>query len=125
MTRNPVEALAKSYEREITDEFVKPIVVEATPRVADGDAVVFFNFRADRGRQLTRAFMDPDFDGFEREPIRDLRFVTMTRYDETFDLPIAFQPKEFRRSRGRLGSRGAFDAADRGERKVWSRHVLL
>ncbi|HEY7470771.1 MAG TPA: 2,3-bisphosphoglycerate-independent phosphoglycerate mutase [Gemmatimonadota bacterium] len=96
VTRNPVDALERSYEREITDEFVKPILVEGTPRVADGDAIVFFNFRADRGRQLTRAFTDPDFHGFEREPLRDLRYVTMTRYDETFDLPVAFQPKDLR-----------------------------
>ena len=96
VTRNPVEALEKSYEREITDEFVKPIVVDGTPRVSDGDAIVFFNFRADRGRQLTRAFMDPAFDGFEREPPRDLHYVTMTRYDETFDVPVAFAPKDVR-----------------------------
>ena len=96
VTRNPVEALEKSYERETTDEFVKPIVVEGTPRVADGDAVVFFNFRADRGRQLTRAFADPGFDGFEREPLGDLHYVTMTRYDEAFDVPVAFARKDIR-----------------------------
>ena len=94
VTRDPVAALRKSYELEITDEFVKPIVVEGTPRVSDGDAVVFFNFRADRARQLTRAFTDPDFDGFERRLPRDLHYATMTRYDETFDLPVAFGPKE-------------------------------
>ena len=94
MTRNPVESLEKSYEHEITDEFVKPIVVEGTPRVTDGDAVLFFNFRADRGRQLTRAFTDPGFDGFERDPVKDLHFVTLTRYDESFDVPIAFAPKD-------------------------------
>ncbi|HUF90526.1 MAG TPA: 2,3-bisphosphoglycerate-independent phosphoglycerate mutase [Gemmatimonadota bacterium] len=96
VTRDPVEALRRSYEREVTDEFVKPIVVEGTPRVSDGDAVIFFNFRADRARQLTRAFTDPAFDGFEREPLRDLGFSTMTTYDETFDLPVAFPPKDLR-----------------------------
>ena len=96
VTRDPVEALRRSYEREVTDEFVKPIVVEGTPRVSDGDAVIFFNFRADRARQLTRAFTDPGFDGFDREPIRDLWFTTMTSYDETFDLPVAFAPKDLR-----------------------------
>jgi 2,3-bisphosphoglycerate-independent phosphoglycerate mutase len=94
VTRDPIGALRKSYELEITDEFVKPIVVEGTPRVTDGDAVVFFNFRADRARQLTRAFTDPGFDGFERRLPRDLHYATMTRYDETFDLPAAFGPKE-------------------------------
>ncbi|HYO45564.1 MAG TPA: 2,3-bisphosphoglycerate-independent phosphoglycerate mutase [Gemmatimonadota bacterium] len=96
LTRNPIEALGKSYEHEITDEFVKPIVVEGAPRVTDGDAIVFFNFRADRARQLTRAFTDPAFDGFDRDPLRDLHYATMTRYDETFDLPVAFAPKDLR-----------------------------
>ena len=108
VTHNPIEALAKSYELEITDEFVKPIIVEGTPRVTDGDAVVFFNFRADRGRQLTRAFTDPAFDGFEREPLRDLHYVTMTRYDETFDLPIAFQPKKLEQVGADLWEREGF-----------------
>jgi 2,3-bisphosphoglycerate-independent phosphoglycerate mutase len=96
VTRNPIEALGKSYEREVTDEFVKPIVVEGTPRVSDGDAIVFFNFRADRARQLTRAFTDQAFEGFDRAPLRDLFYATMTRYDETFDLPVAFPPKDLR-----------------------------
>jgi len=96
VAKDPVEALRRSYEREITDEFVKPIVVEGTPRLSDTDAVIFFNFRADRARQLTRAFTDPAFDGFDRPPLRDLWFTTMTRYDETFNLPVAFPPKDLR-----------------------------
>jgi 2,3-bisphosphoglycerate-independent phosphoglycerate mutase len=96
VSRRPVEALAKSYEREITDEFVKPIVVEGTPRVTDGDAIVFFNFRADRARQLTRAFADPGFDGFARVSLRDLHYATMTRYEEAFELPVAFAPRDLR-----------------------------
>jgi 2,3-bisphosphoglycerate-independent phosphoglycerate mutase len=62
--------------------------------VSDGDAFVFFNFRAARARQLTRAFTDPGFDRFDRRLPRDLHYATMTRYDETFDLPLAFGPKE-------------------------------
>ncbi|HUP18716.1 MAG TPA: 2,3-bisphosphoglycerate-independent phosphoglycerate mutase, partial [Gemmatimonadota bacterium] len=57
------------------------------------DAVVFFNFRADRTRQLTRAFVEEGFDGFEREPIEDLYFVTMTEYDPGFGLPVLFAPR--------------------------------
>ncbi|HET9334658.1 MAG TPA: 2,3-bisphosphoglycerate-independent phosphoglycerate mutase [Gemmatimonadota bacterium] len=94
VTRDPVATLRKSYALDITDEFVKPIVVDGTPRVSDGDAVVFFNFRADRARQLTRAFTDPGFDGFDRSLPLDLHYTTMTRYDETFDLPVAFGPKQ-------------------------------
>ncbi|MFP4228321.1 MAG: 2,3-bisphosphoglycerate-independent phosphoglycerate mutase [Salinivenus sp.] len=92
-------ALEASYEAGVTDEFVEPrrirtadeeSVGEKGTRVEAGDAVIYYNFRADRARQLTRAFTDPDFDGFEREPIDDLRFVTMAPYDEAFDLPVAF-----------------------------------
>lgn len=89
-TRNPLEALRKSYDNDVTDEFVKPIIVKDTPRVQAGDAILFLNFRADRARQLTRAFTDPDFDSFERPWIESLYFGTMTEYDETFDLPVAF-----------------------------------
>ncbi|MEM1041237.1 MAG: 2,3-bisphosphoglycerate-independent phosphoglycerate mutase [Bacteroidota bacterium] len=91
---DPAEALEASYAKGVTDEFVEPIRIRGTPPVADGDAVVFFNFRADRARQLTRAFTDEAFNHFERgtpgnRPL-DLRYVTFTPYDEAFDLPIAF-----------------------------------
>jgi 2,3-bisphosphoglycerate-independent phosphoglycerate mutase len=91
---DPVAAVRAAYERGETDEFLKPIVVPGTPRVAAGDAVIFFNFRADRARQLTRAFTVPDFDGFPRERPDDLVWVTMTEYDRTFGLPVAFPPKD-------------------------------
>ena len=91
---DPVEALEASYAKGVTDEFVEPIRIKGTPPIADGDAVVFFNFRSDRARQITRAFTDPAFDEFDRgtpdnRPL-DLHFVMFTPYDETFDLPIAF-----------------------------------
>ncbi len=96
---DPATALEASYAAGVTDEFVKPCLIryemedgfgEHGTRVEDGDAVVFFNFRADRARQLTRAFMEPDFDGFRREKQLDLHFVTFTPYHEAFDFPIAF-----------------------------------
>jgi 2,3-bisphosphoglycerate-independent phosphoglycerate mutase len=96
---DPVEALKASYEDEVTDEFVTPRRIRTDDedsfgthgtRIEDGDAVVYYNFRSDRARQLTRAFTDPDFEGFERERLDDLRFVTMAPYDEAFDLPVAF-----------------------------------
>jgi 2,3-bisphosphoglycerate-independent phosphoglycerate mutase len=94
VTRDPLDAVRRAYERGETDEFLKPIVVEGTPRVESGDAVVFINFRADRARQLTRAFTRDDFDDFPREKPQDLAWATMTQYDRTFDLPVAFPPKE-------------------------------
>jgi 2,3-bisphosphoglycerate-independent phosphoglycerate mutase len=86
-----VEAVRESYKREITDEFIEPIVLKdadgkARCRVQDGDAVIFFNFRADRARQLSRALAEPGFDKFS-DPARpgNIFFVSMTRYDKTFD----------------------------------------
>jgi len=87
-----VEAVRQSYERDATDEFVEPTLVEGGPAMEDGDSVVFFNFRADRARQLTRMLADinPVWT-FETDPPA-IRLTTMTQYDEEFDLPVAFPP---------------------------------
>jgi 2,3-bisphosphoglycerate-independent phosphoglycerate mutase len=89
-----VDAVEDSYARGDTDEFVEPTLVADRPALADGDAVVFFNFRADRARQLVRmlADIDPAW-AFETEP-PDVELVTMTQYDKTFDLPVAFPPNQ-------------------------------
>lgn len=95
---DPVAAVEEAYQRGETDEFVKPIVLitsndQPVARVVNGDAIVFFNFRADRTRQLTRAFTEPQFDGFERGSRLDLsNYTCMTMYDEGFNLPVAFPP---------------------------------
>ncbi len=88
---NPIEAFQSSYDDDVTDEFIKPvrIVSDADTRISEGDSVVFFNFRADRARQITRALTQDRFDKFEVEDL-DLHFVTFTPYEEDFDLPIAF-----------------------------------
>jgi len=98
---DPVEAVRESYKREVTDEFIEPIVIkdrdgQPRGRVRDGDAVIFFNFRADRARQLTRALTEPGFDKFS-DPARprELFFVSMTRYDKTFTwAPYVFGPEQ-------------------------------
>ena len=87
LSNNPVLAVEKSYNEGVTDEFMLPNVIlnkdlQATT-VDTGDSIIFFNFRPDRGRQLTRAFMDNDFVGFHREKIVSTFFVTMTEYDKT------------------------------------------
>jgi 2,3-bisphosphoglycerate-independent phosphoglycerate mutase len=95
---DPVTAIEEAYHRGETDEFVKPIILSTSDDqpvacVGNGDAILFFNFRADRTRQLTRAFTEPNFDGFERDSRLDLsNFTCMTLYDEAFDLPVAFPP---------------------------------
>ncbi|GAB5534716.1 MAG: 2,3-bisphosphoglycerate-independent phosphoglycerate mutase [Rubricoccaceae bacterium] len=87
--------LDASYADGTTDEFVEPGISQDGDgtRIQDGDAVVFFNFRSDRGRQLTQAFTSPDFDGFDRGRQLDLHYVTFTPYSADFDLPVAF-PKQ-------------------------------
>ena len=90
-----VEAVEASYERGDTDEFVEPTPVSGGPPLEDGDAAVFANFRADRARQLTRMLADirPDEWAAETHP-PEIRLVTMTEYDRTFDLPVAFPPRQ-------------------------------
>ena len=107
----PVEALKAAYERGETDEFVRPIVLNRPrgameSRIRNGDGVIFFNFRADRARELTTAFTQGDFSDFDTgERPRLTGFVTMTLYDEHFDLPVAFPPEHLARILGEEVSR--------------------
>ncbi len=92
---DPIAAVKRSYERGVTDEFVEPVVItradgSPTATIKDGDAVIFFNFRADRARQLTRALAVDDFDGFPAPDRPKVDYVCFTLYDQTFGLPIAF-----------------------------------
>ena len=95
---DPETAVRNAYARGETDEFVKPVIMEGgdgrpMKTISDGDAVIFFNFRPDRARQITRAFTEPGFSGFKKEKSVELSgFVCMALYDETFDLPVAFPP---------------------------------
>ena len=86
-----VAAVRQSYSDGVTDEFVAPAIAEGVDaRMREGDAVIFFNFRPDRARELTRALVDPAFTGFERPEVPALRFVCLTEYDPTIPAPIAF-----------------------------------
>ncbi|WP_435197111.1 2,3-bisphosphoglycerate-independent phosphoglycerate mutase [Natronomonas sp. EA1] len=89
-----VTAVEHAYQRGETDEFVEPTLVEGGPALSDGDAAIFFNFRSDRARQLTRMLADirPAW-RFDTHP-PDVHLLTMTEYDETFDLPVAFEPHQ-------------------------------
>lgn len=89
-------AIQRSYDEGVTDEFIKPAVIvdeagQPVATIGDGDAVVCFNFRADRVRQISRAFTLPDFDGFEREMLRDLIYIAMTEYEKNMPYQVAFQ----------------------------------
>ena len=93
---DPIEAIRLAYARGQTDEFIDPVVVvEGGVPIApmrDGDALICFNFRSDRMRQILRALTDHGFDGFETGPRPQLSIATMTSYDRTFTFPIAFEP---------------------------------
>ena len=98
---DPIAAIKASYERGITDEFVEPISIvrkDASPvaTIKDDDSVIFFNFRPDRARQLTRALAIPDFNEFDVADRPRVHFVCFTMYDSTFNLPIAFPPRHYR-----------------------------
>lgn len=95
-------AVAAAYDKGETDEFVKPVTLGVEGgTITDGDAVIFFNFRADRARQITRAMTFKAFDGFERKVVPALAsYVCMSLYEESFGLPMAFGPQ---RMEGILG----------------------
>ncbi len=101
-------AIRASYQDKITDEFVLPTTLDGVvPEglIRDGDGVIFFNFRADRAREISRALTDADFTEFPRQRrIALSSFTTMTQYDETFIHPVAYQPREIRKILGEVAS---------------------
>lgn len=108
--RSAAEAVEKSYEINETDEFIKPSLIcnDNGPLglIGDGDSVVFFNFRADRAREITSALAVRDFDGFNRERLPALgSYVTMTMYEESFTFPVAFPPIKLTNILGEVLSR--------------------
>ena len=87
---DPVDAVAKSYAAGVTDEFVEPVVCDSEGMISDNDSIIFYNFRPDRAREITRVFVDPAFDGFNRE-IFPLTYVCTTEYDATMpNVQVAF-----------------------------------
>ena len=87
---DPIHAIEESYKNGVTDEFVEPIVCDKDGMISDNDSVIFFNYRPDRAREITRAFVDPAFDGFKRE-FFPLTYVCNTEYDATMpNVLVAF-----------------------------------
>ncbi len=97
-----VGSMQKSYDNGVTDEFIVPTVVNKEGTIKANDSVIFFNFRPDRARQITRTFVDPAFDGFERRNgFFPLTYVCMTQYDETMpNVSVAFPPEELKMTFG-------------------------
>lgn len=94
------EAVENAYAGGETDEFVVPAIIikkgKPIALVSDNDSVIFFNFRSDRAREITRAFVDPGFRDFKRKLYQRTHFVCLTQYDETFNVPVAFPPESLR-----------------------------
>ncbi|MEE1352099.1 MAG: 2,3-bisphosphoglycerate-independent phosphoglycerate mutase [Clostridia bacterium] len=93
---DPVEAIKKSYANGVTDEFILPTVIDKDGMIQEGDSVIMFNFRPDRARQITRAFVDSEFDGFERKNgFLNLNFVCMAQYDAQMpNVSVAYPPEQ-------------------------------
>lgn len=96
-TEHAEEAVEESYQRNETDEFVQPTVMVGSDgrplaTIEDGDGVIFYNFRPDRARQITRAFVEQEFTDFDRPERPKVDFVCMTQYDKTIPAPVAFKP---------------------------------
>ncbi len=99
--RPALEVIQEAYSQKMTDEFILPVRI-APGVIESGDGVIFFNFRPDRARQLTQAFVDPEFSGFERSLIDNLEFVTFTQYDQQFPLKVAFEPQNLNNILGEI-----------------------
>jgi 2,3-bisphosphoglycerate-independent phosphoglycerate mutase len=101
-----LDAIRNSYKEKVTDEFILPTVIDGVAPeglIRDGDGVIFFNFRADRARELTRALTEDDFKEFPRaRHLKLAAYTTMTRYDETFKVPVAYSPREIKRILGEI-----------------------
>ena len=102
------ELVTDSYKNGVTDEFIVPSICDKNGMIKSGDSIVFFNFRPDRAREITRVFVQPDFDGFERANKPDVHYVCLTQYDATIEnVDIAFRPQSLKNTFGEyIASKG-------------------
>ncbi|MCP4720066.1 MAG: 2,3-bisphosphoglycerate-independent phosphoglycerate mutase, partial [Desulfobacteraceae bacterium] len=113
-SKDPVQAISQAYDANQTDEFITPVYFDVRDDkgqaskgvIQDGDGLIFFNYRADRAKEITRAFIEKNFIGFKRKQVPALScFVTMTQYDQNFDLSTAFAPQHLTNVLGEVLSR--------------------
>ncbi|HDH07714.1 MAG TPA: phosphoglycerate mutase (2,3-diphosphoglycerate-independent), partial [Candidatus Moranbacteria bacterium] len=104
--QDPIKYLQESYSHEITDEHIEPAIIMENDNpigiIKNNDSVIFFNFREDRARELTKAFVLPGFGKFKREKRLKLEFVTMTEYEKDLPVPVAFPPLEINNGLGEI-----------------------
>ena len=101
-------AIQESYNKGITDEFLKPVVLNKEGVVKADDGLVFFNFRSDRARQLTKAFVEQGFDGFKRKKVKNLHFVSLTQYSSDLNVDVAFKIIDVKNTLGDTLSKHGF-----------------
>jgi 2,3-bisphosphoglycerate-independent phosphoglycerate mutase len=119
---DPLKALNEFYRKGETDEFVKPTIFTNKCVVDKDDSVVFFNFRSDRARQLTKAFVLGKFNKFKRKKIMGLKFVTLTQYEKSIKIPVAFPPKFPRKTLGEIVANAGLKQLRLAETEKWA-HV--
>jgi 2,3-bisphosphoglycerate-independent phosphoglycerate mutase len=119
---DPLNALDEFYSNGETDEFIKPTVLLDKCVVDKNDTVVFFNFRSDRARELTRAFVLGKFSGFKRKKITGLKFVSLTQYDSLVKVPVAFKPKIPQNTLGEIIAKNGLTQLRLAETEKWA-HV--
>lgn len=119
---NALKALKKAYQRGETDEFVTPTILTGKGLVKKRDAIIFFNFRSDRARELTKAFILGRFKSFKRKKIIDLKFVSLTQYEKSIKIPVAFPPVFPKNTLGEVISRNRLKQLRIAETEKWA-HV--
>ncbi len=108
--KNPIEAIKKSYQAKVTDEFLEPTIIEDEKKhvniILEGDSVIFFNFREDRARQITKAFVLPTLLKFNRKKyLKNIEFVCMVKYEDNLPAKVAFPPAEIKNCMGEILSK--------------------
>lgn len=119
---DPIQALHDAYSKGETDEFVKPTILTNKCVVEEHDSVIFFNFRSDRARELTRAFVWGKFNQFQRKKIIDLKFVSLTQYDSLVRIPVAFPPVVLHNTLGEVLALAGLKQLRLAETEKWA-HV--
>lgn len=108
-TDDLLASVEASYRKDITDEYIEPVMLTKDGKpvgtIQDGDSIIFFNYREDRAREITKAFTLPDFDGFPRPKKLDINFVTMTEYERNLPVNVAFAPEEVSNALGEILSK--------------------
>lgn len=102
MTNDFLFSIRESYDEEVTDEFLEPLVTKDS-FVEEEDTLLFFNFRPDRARQLTKSFIEEDFDDFFKDPLK-VQMISMTEYDKSFNIPLVYQPEDYKNGLGEIVS---------------------